>query len=149
MQLLARSNACSEEVGAAIEEARCGRNAPCSCRRCESVSQRPRPVAPRSCLSDAFETQQALSYHSDCYVSVAKCKATGGQVVLKTYLLHQLSPKAREQVRMGPGQASGDSHGRNAGPQFSGRSRWRCRSSRKWRSTRRFHTTRISSLSSR
>ncbi|GFR43329.1 hypothetical protein Agub_g4399 [Astrephomene gubernaculifera] len=73
MQLLCSSAACPQEVCDAIEEA--------------------------SCLSDAFETRRPLAYHSDCYVSVARCKCTGSEVVVKAYQRDQLSPGARQQVQ--------------------------------------------------
>eukprot|EP00198_Chlamydomonas_reinhardtii_P007192 XP_001696528.1 predicted protein [Chlamydomonas reinhardtii] len=60
MQLLCTSPACPAEVITSIEEA--------------------------SCLSDAFDTVRPLSYHSECYVSVAKCKCNGRDVVVKAYV---------------------------------------------------------------
>ncbi|GLC40973.1 hypothetical protein PLESTB_000961100 [Pleodorina starrii] len=73
MQLLCSSTACPQEICTAIEEA--------------------------SCLSDAFETCRPLAYHSDCYVSVARCKCNGSELVVKAYLRDQLSPGARQQVQ--------------------------------------------------
>ncbi|KAG2502104.1 hypothetical protein HYH03_000596 [Edaphochlamys debaryana] len=73
MQLLCSSSACPPEVAKAIEEA--------------------------SCLSDAFETRRPLAYHSDCYVSVARCKCNGAEVVVKAYMRDQLSAGARQQVQ--------------------------------------------------
>ncbi|GIL59697.1 hypothetical protein Vafri_14432 [Volvox africanus] len=73
MQLLCCSAACPQEICTAIEEA--------------------------SCLSDAFETCRPLAYHSECYVSVAKCKCNGSELVVKAYLRDQLSPGARHQVQ--------------------------------------------------
>ncbi|GIL85630.1 hypothetical protein Vretimale_13263 [Volvox reticuliferus] len=73
MQLLCSSATCPQEICTAIEEA--------------------------SCLSDAFETCRPLAYHSECYVSVAKCKCNGSELVVKAYLRDQLSPGARQQVQ--------------------------------------------------
>lgn len=56
------------------------------------------PVPQRSCLSDAFETQRPLAYHCDAYVSVARVKCTGAEVVVKAYVRDQLSAGARQQV---------------------------------------------------
>ncbi|PNH02039.1 Maternal embryonic leucine zipper kinase [Tetrabaena socialis] len=56
-------------------------------------------IAEASCLSDAFETRRPLAFHSDCYVSVAKCKCDGNEVVVKAYMRDQLSPGALQQVQ--------------------------------------------------
>ncbi len=98
MQLLCRGSSCSEDVVKAIEGARLvqwsGRTGRAETQRLSLLL----PVPPRSCLSDAFETQRPLAYHCDAYVSVARVKCTGAEVVVKAYVRDQLSAGARQQV---------------------------------------------------
>lgn len=49
-------------------------------------------------LDDAFDTVRPLSFHSECFVSVAKARCNGKQVVVKSWFKDRLTPYQRQQV---------------------------------------------------
>uniref|UniRef100_A0A7S0X010 Protein kinase domain-containing protein n=1 Tax=Chlamydomonas leiostraca TaxID=1034604 RepID=A0A7S0X010_9CHLO len=55
-------------------------------------------IASARTWDEAIETQRPLAYHSDCLVSIARCKCSGLQVVVKSYMKALLSSVARQQV---------------------------------------------------
>lgn len=58
-----------------------------------------RSLETASSFNDVFDLCRALSYHSDCQVTVARIKSSGQQVVVKTYLRHKLKDTSLLQVQ--------------------------------------------------
>mmetsp|Transcript_14478 Transcript_14478/g.31445 ORF Transcript_14478/g.31445 Transcript_14478/m.31445 type:complete len:361 (-) Transcript_14478:1533-2615(-) len=55
-------------------------------------------VREASCFGDVFDTLQPLSYHSECFVTIARCKRTNEKLVVKSYIRDMLGPVASKQV---------------------------------------------------